>query len=35
MPSYAELRRVDDLALATGWPVIGVLGDPNGRVKRS
>jgi capsular polysaccharide biosynthesis protein len=25
---YSELRRIDDLAAATGWPVIGVIGDP-------
>ncbi|MEU1475411.1 hypothetical protein [Streptomyces sp. NPDC005760] len=28
LPPYTELRRVRNLAAATGWPVIGVLGDP-------
>ena len=25
---YAEVRRINDLLAITGWPVIGVLGDP-------
>ncbi|HEX3648995.1 MAG TPA: hypothetical protein VHV49_11240 [Pseudonocardiaceae bacterium] len=25
---YAEVRRINDLLATTGWPVIGVLGDP-------
>ncbi|MCH5670806.1 hypothetical protein [Streptomyces gilvus] len=28
LPPYTELRRVRNLAATTGWPVIGVLGDP-------
>lgn len=28
LPPYAELRRVQNLVTTTGWPVIGVLGDP-------
>lgn len=28
LPPYAELRRVRNLVATTGWPVIGVLGDP-------
>jgi capsular polysaccharide biosynthesis protein len=30
---YAEVRRLNDLLATTGWPVIGVLGDPI-RVRR-
>jgi hypothetical protein len=25
---YAEVRRFHDLLATTGWPLIGVLGDP-------
>jgi capsular polysaccharide biosynthesis protein len=28
LPPYTELRRVRNLVATTGWPVIGVLGDP-------
>ncbi|WP_427165442.1 hypothetical protein ACQF4J_09200 [Streptomyces sp. C1-1] len=28
LPSHAELSRVRNLVATTGWPVIGVLGDP-------
>ncbi|MFI9150176.1 hypothetical protein [Streptomyces sp. NPDC053367] len=29
LPPYAELRRVHNLLAATGWPLVGVLGDPD------
>jgi hypothetical protein len=28
---YRDLAGVEDLAAATGWPVIGVLGEPRRR----
>jgi len=31
---YSDLRRVRDLAAATGWPVIGVLGHHRARGDR-
>ncbi|MGW2519714.1 hypothetical protein ACWC09_22385 [Streptomyces sp. NPDC001617] len=34
LPQYTELRRVRNLAATTGWPVIGVLGDPDHRRPR-
>ena len=32
---YAELRRLNDLMATTGWPLIGVLGDPVRTGRRS